>query len=131
LFEEGRKLVDTGQIDAACDRFETSLSLDPQVGTRLNLADCREKQGRLGEAYRLFEQAAAEAQSENKPGRTQYAKKHLDALAPKVARVELKLPDTPGLTLRLAGQALPRERWTQVQIVVPGTVAIDASAAGY
>ena len=45
LFEEGRALAKAGNFTEACAKFETSLSLDPAVGTKLNFADCHEHLG--------------------------------------------------------------------------------------
>src|SRR5690348_11334383 len=73
LFDEGRKHVDASdrasdslskerEIDIACDKFVASLDLDPQLGTRLNLADCRIRQRKLPEAYAILEDAVEQAQ---------------------------------------------------------------------
>ena len=46
LFRDGRDLLDRGQTAQACEKFAASERLAPAIGTRLNLALCREKQGR-------------------------------------------------------------------------------------
>jgi tetratricopeptide (TPR) repeat protein len=70
LFEQGRKELTARHVDAACDAFAASFGLDPQPGTRLNLAACRAHQDRLTEAFVLFEQALADAESTGKQGRS-------------------------------------------------------------
>lgn len=45
LFEEGRNLMNSGQIAPACEKFEASAAIDIAIGTLLNLANCREMTG--------------------------------------------------------------------------------------
>src|SRR5207249_4775002 len=61
LFREGKRLLKTGKIAEACDKFEASERVDPQIGTELNLADCREKNGQTASAWGMFVKAAAAA----------------------------------------------------------------------
>jgi len=132
LFEQAQAAVTANKIDAACVMFETSLKLDPQVGTRLNLADCRERQARLVEAYTLFVEAGDEATRENKPGRATFAQNRAQTLRSKLVQLTFRV-DTPvaGETVRLAGRELPRDEWGKPQIVMPGPVTVDASAPGH
>ena len=55
LFEQGRTLVEAGQLADACPRFLASQQLDPGVGTLLWLADCYALTGRRAQAEALFE----------------------------------------------------------------------------
>src|SRR5262245_47327680 len=132
LFEQGQAAIAANKVDAACVMFDTSLRLDPQLGTRLNLADCRERQGRLVEAHALFVEAGDEATRTNKPGRATFARDRATALQMKLVRVTLRVaaPETPGLAIKLSGRELPRRDWTKPQILVPGPVVVDATAAG-
>ncbi|HTR50112.1 MAG TPA: hypothetical protein VMJ10_05340 [Kofleriaceae bacterium] len=132
LFDEGRKLLEAGQLDRACDMFAGSLKLDPEVGTKLNLADCRERQGQLAVAYRLFAEAEAEAAKTGKAGREKFAREHREALAAKTCRVTLHVaePDRAGLVIELHAHALPRDAWAEQQVLEPGPLAVDATAPG-
>jgi hypothetical protein len=131
LFEQGQAAIAANKTDAACVMFETSLHLDPQLGTRLNLADCRERQGRLVEAYTLFVEAGDEATRTNKPGRATFARDRAQTLKAKLVRLTLRV-DAPvaGETIKLAGRELPRTDWAKPQIVVPGSIIVDAAAPG-
>lgn len=131
LFTEGRRLLEAGEVDVACTRFAESLALDPQIGTRLNLADCRERQGRLVEAYTLFDQVADEGTRTGKTGRLTYAKDHLAALAKRLGSVRLQVTDQPGLAVTVAGKLVPRASWASVQVVAPGTFVVDALSPGH
>jgi len=129
LFAEGQAAIAANKLDAGCAMFEMSLKLDPQVGTRLNFADCRERQGRLVEAYGLFTQAADEATRENKPGRATFARNRAQTLQGKLVRLTLRVESpVAGETIKLAGRELPRDNWAKQQIVVPGPIVVDASA---
>ena len=132
MFEQGRKLIEGGKLGPACDAFEGSLRLDPQIGTRLNLADCREQQGRLVEAYALFDQAEQEASLTSKEGRAAFAHQRLTALAAKLVRVTVHVvePDRPGLVVKLGARVIDRAGWAKPQVLVPGPVVVDASAPG-
>ena len=59
LFEQGRREMGERAFDAACESFSQSLALDPQLGTRLNLAACRIQQERLLDAHTQLELAIA------------------------------------------------------------------------
>lgn len=132
LWDEGRALMESGKVDEACDRFERSQQLDPQIGTKLNLAECRAKQRRHAEAFRLFEQAAREAAESGKPGREDYARKRADELAPKIARVKVRVAD-PIVTVKLGvdGTLVERARAEWGDLAVdPGVLVVEASAVG-
>ena len=61
LFEQGRALVERGDIAAACPLFEESQRLDPGVGTMLWLADCYASSGKTTTALVWFKEAAIAA----------------------------------------------------------------------
>ncbi len=94
LFEEGRAALAEGQLDLACERFRASDRLDPAVGTRLNLADCEERRGKLATAWSLFRNAALELpQSDD---RLPIARRRAEELAGRVPRLKLVLaPGAP------------------------------------
>jgi hypothetical protein len=80
LFSEGRELKAAGKIDEACARFEVSWQAERATGTELNLADCRERQGKLLEAWELFDEAARISEREGNPTRATFARTRATAL---------------------------------------------------
>lgn len=134
LFDTGQKLLDAGRIDEACEAFQSSVRLDPQLGAKLNLANCREKQQRFADAFALYEEVAAEAARTNKPGRETFAKQRLDEVRGKVARYSLRvgLPHPPGLTIKqIQGTGvveLPVAQWTSSRLANAGAIVIEVSA---
>ncbi len=133
LFDLGQKEMDAKQVDAACNSFERSLELDPQIGTRLNLADCRERQGRLVEAYQLFADSIAEAARTKKEGREKFARERATTLATRLVKVTLKVatPDLTGLSITLGDHTLARGDWAAPSYAMPGTINVLATAPGH
>ena len=140
LFAEGRALIEgadqlgdpaakAAKTDAACEKFAESLALDPQLGTQLNLADCRQRQGKLVEAYAIYE--AAQGAATRAHDRSAFVGKQLTALAARLVKVELHVsePERAGLVVELAGRAVPRDGW-QHAVAEPGTLVVRASAPG-
>jgi tetratricopeptide (TPR) repeat protein len=127
LFDEGRKHIAAKQIDAACDSFAESLALDPQIGTRLNLASCREQQGRFGDAYTLYDDAASEAARTGKQTRADFARQQMRALEARIVRVRVLVTNPAGTTVTLGGAAIDPAK---PQLVVPGTIVVEVTAPG-
>jgi len=127
LFDDGRKQIAAEHVDAACELFATSLALDPQLGTRLNLASCREQQGRYIDAYTLYQDAAAEAARTGKASRADFARKQIDALVARLVRVRIQITNPAGTTATLGGAAIDP---AQLQLVKPGTIVVEVTAEG-
>jgi hypothetical protein len=68
LFQDGRRLIRSGDFHVACARFEESFRLDRAAGTLANLADCEERLGRIAGAWQHWLQAA-DLMDENDPRR--------------------------------------------------------------
>ena len=60
LFDEGRALMDKGDIGGACREFEESDRLDPAPGTLLNLAGCYDGLGQGGQCLGHLSQRRAD-----------------------------------------------------------------------
>jgi len=130
LFEEGQALRKANKLDEACTKFEQSLALDPQLGTMLNLADCREAQGRLVDAHKLFSDGAALAARTDKKVRETFARQHADALIAKLGRVTLRVadPSLAQLEIVVGTRTLAATEWSAQQIVAPGKLVVIARA---
>ncbi|HEV8244665.1 MAG TPA: hypothetical protein VGP93_02765, partial [Polyangiaceae bacterium] len=87
LFDQGRQAVSAGDYETACSRFRESNRLDPAVGTRLNLADCEEKRGKLAVAWSLFRGAVAELDASD--DRLPVVKQRVQALEARVPKLVL------------------------------------------
>lgn len=80
LFQEGRELMQKGQLDEACARFAESLELEPAVGTLLNLASCMERSGRVPRACELYAEARDLSKSSGRDDRARFAEDRRAAL---------------------------------------------------
>jgi hypothetical protein len=107
LFRDGRALMEAGKTDEACEKFASSQRLAPALGTKLNLALCREKQGKTATAWSLFSDVESEATRRGDP-RANIAHDHEAALAPQLKKVVIEVPSPPpGMVIKLDGTVLP------------------------
>jgi hypothetical protein len=134
LFDEGRKLLQDGQLAEACSKLERSEALDPSGGTMLNLALCHEKQGRTASAWTEYHDAVAMARRDRRDEREEFAQKHIAALEPTLSRLTVKitlegLPE--GFEILKNGAPISRVGWNTAAPVDPGSHEIVARAPGY
>lgn len=136
LFREGRALVEAGEFDEACPKFEESQRLDPGLGTLLNLAACYEQVGKLASALTAFrsaeEQARAAGPSEKK--REQTAADRARALEGRVPRLTVTVATTrqpAGFVVTRDGVPMRPLDFGRRLPVDPGTVVIAATAPGF
>ena len=130
LFDQGKKLMATGNAAAACPKFEESLRSAPGLGTMLWLADCYEVTGRTASAWGEFREAAAFAAERGDP-REKIARKRAAALDPKLSKLVIAVPKdraVPGLEIRRDGIVVKDAAWGTEVPVDPGTHTIVASA---
>jgi hypothetical protein len=105
LFQEGQAALERGDLAVACPKLRESDRLDPANGTKLNLADCEEKRGRLATAWELYRKLSETLPAEDQ--RLPYVKSRLDALAARVPRLTLVLArNAPADTHATLGQTV-------------------------
>lgn len=92
LFIEGRRLVDAGEVEKACDKFSESLRLDAALGTLLNVAECETRLGRTASAWAHFRELRERAGRAGQKDRESYARDKLAELEPKLGFARLDLP---------------------------------------
>lgn len=131
LFRDGRLLMDHGKIDEACDKFDASQRMQPAVGTQLNLAICREKQGRTATAWSLFAEVESVSLRAGDDVRASVAHEHGTALASQLKKVVIEVPTPPpGMVLKLDGIALPPGALGTEIPIDPGSHTLVATAPG-
>lgn len=89
LFEEGRALLDAGRFQEACPKLAESERLDAGGGTRLNLALCHERTGRLAAAYADYEESLMRAIRDGRADREGFAREHLAQLEPRIPTISV------------------------------------------
>ena len=106
LFRRGREELAAGQLDKACNQLRESDRLDPAPGTKLNLADCEERRGRLADALEKF-RALADLLA---PGdeRQTIVQSRIQRLLPRVPRLTIMFDrEVPGIRVTRDGVELP------------------------
>jgi hypothetical protein len=132
VFSDGRQLEDKGQWADALEKFRevAAAKMTPQV--RFHIALCEENLGKLVAAKHDFELAAAEgtaagtAAAEVPPA----AKEHVDALIPRIARIQIEAKGKLSTSKILLDNAAIGERDLGVEIEVdPGTHVVEVRDA--
>ena len=131
LAREAEKLEGDGKYPEACEKLAASQELDPRGGTLLDLALCREKEGKTGTAYNLFEKAEKAANDEKRSDRVSTARIHKNSLFAKLARLTVTVPkdaEAKGLEVAAGGQIVPQSEWGKSYPVDSGSIKVTASA---
>ena len=124
LFQEGKSLMTAGKVHEACPKFTASYKLERKMGTLLNLADCLEKDGKIGSAYERFGEAVDWAKNRT-DDRGEYAKRRQEALAPRVPKLRLSVTQgAEKLSVFRDGTPVSEESFGLSIPVDPGTIEI-------
>ncbi len=132
-FHEGRELLDKQRYDDACPKFEESERLWPRGGTTLNLATCREKQGKTATAWAAYTRALGLAQKEGRADREEIAKKKIAELQAELSWLVIQVPqelDVSGAVVTRDGTPVGRGAWGVPVPVDPGHHVVVANAPG-
>ena len=130
LFQQGRDEMTQGNYESACAKLRQSDELDPALGTKLNLADCESKRGKLATAWELFK--AVEEKLDPKDSRYPIAKQKRQALEPQLPKLVITLaPGAPANTTVREGTAVLGTSAFGIELPLdPGHHELLVSAAG-
>jgi tetratricopeptide (TPR) repeat protein len=132
LFRDGRRLMAEGRIAEACTAFSQSYAADASSGTLLNLAYCHQVQGKVATAWTEYAEAARLARAQGKPNRATAAEQKQAALAPRLARLTLKVAQAvPKLTIATELGTIDEKSWGEALPLDPGDHHLTAQAPGY
>jgi tetratricopeptide (TPR) repeat protein len=132
LFDQAEALMRQGKYLEACDKYEESNRLDPQLGVLLHLAECREKVGQYASAWATFRDAA-ELADRRADARSLAARERADALESKLSRLTIFVPETAvveGMRVLRDGVAVRAPLWGVPVPVDPGEHVVDVTAPG-
>jgi tetratricopeptide (TPR) repeat protein len=130
LFLEGRELLTSHNTQAACEKFEASIALDPEApGVMLNLGLCYELLEKYATSLYWFRKAQVAAAEANLPAYEEEAKRHTVGLAAKVPIVRLDASAAPGAEIRIDGKLIAPTDYARVEID-RGSHTLEARAAG-
>jgi hypothetical protein len=131
LFQEGRALIDRGELDAACAKFEGSQASEPSGGTLLNLADCRARQGRTATAWAHFVAAERLSRVQGRQEQAAEAQRRRAELEPSLSTLTLHAAaKPPGLEVKVNGRSLDPGSFDSRLPMDPGGLSIEFSAPG-
>lgn len=134
LFREAQSLLEAKNYDEACPKFQASQTLDPQLGTLLNLARCHEIAGKTASAWAEFLQAASIARRAGEDRREEVAQKHAEQLEERLVRIKLvvsKEAQVEGLVVTLDEAVQSAASYGTPTPIDPGTLLLTVSAPGY
>ncbi len=136
LFKQGMELRAAGKLAEACQAFDASQKADPNLGTLIRLADCREANNELASAWSAFLQAEQQTRGATDDEGTQIhsvAQTRAAALEPRLSKVILLVPDAsraPGLEVRIGETVYASSSWN-LELPIDGkTHTISARAPG-
>lgn len=136
LFDEAKRLADDKNYTAACPKFVQSHQLDPAGGTILHAADCHEHEHKLASAWAEYNEALSFAIKTNRADRESIARARIDALAPKLAKLHVKVPPASraldDFGIWLDGTQVAGKRLGDAPIPVDaGSHVVEARAPGH
>jgi hypothetical protein len=134
LFLEGRKLMDEGKYESACQKFEAAHGLDKMAtGTLLNLALCHEQIKRNATAWAEFRQVVAESLG-RREDRVTMARTHEAKLAPLLSYVVIDVSAparVSGMRIDMdRNRPIPEASWGVELPIDPGKHVFEVSAPG-
>lgn len=132
LFRQGRELMEAGEFEEACRRFEESHRLDFAVGTLMNLALCYKEAGRNASAWSAYRSAAAAARDRGQVERQEVAAKEAADLEKQLNYLVFKVnAPAPDLQITLDGTSIAPSLWSTLLPVDAGTHTLHATAPGH
>lgn len=135
-FLRGKDRYGKGKYEEALAEFQASLEIVASPNTRLYVARCHEKLGRLVAAYVEFGRTEVEAKelSRDDPRYTragESAHEEREALASKLGFAEITITNAePSTTLKVAGDEIRRAGWTEPVPMMPGSTEIVVETPG-
>jgi tetratricopeptide (TPR) repeat protein len=129
-FRDGARLLEQGRDAEACAKFRASLAHARQVRTRLHLAHCLERLGKLAEASAELRAAEVAAEESLDYERADFAAGRIARAQERMARLVVAPPAgtaPPGLAIRLDGHELAVPVETPL-LLDPGPHVLAATA---
>jgi tetratricopeptide (TPR) repeat protein len=135
LFRDGKELMKAGSFAQACDAFESSQKLEPNIAALLSLADCRERNGQLASAWALFLDAARTTRGNKDDARLNAtANRRASALEPRLSYLTISVPDDSRVAgLEITRNDVPAEpgTWNRAVPLDGGVYTIQGKAPGH
>jgi hypothetical protein len=134
LFDEGRRLMQSGDYAHACTKFEEGQRLAPGIGLKFNLAECYEKLGKVASAWSAYRDVVGLARAQGQELRETIATEKARAIEARVPRLRIVVPDgnrVDKLTVTRDGGVVGAPQWGLALPIDPGTHKITFEAPGF
>jgi hypothetical protein len=134
LFDDAKASMQRGDYASACPKLEESQRLQPAGGTLLFIGLCLEGAGKTATAWTRFNEALSMARRDARTDRERVAAEHIAALAPKLTRIDVVVPDADkavaSLRVSRDGEDVPAAIWGTPIPVDPGSHEVRVTAPG-
>jgi hypothetical protein len=132
LFDEGRRLLSEGQVDAALHKFTESQRLDPSPGTLLNVALCYRLLGKMASSWATYRDAGRLALVRGRQEVVEEAEAQARLLEPHISYVTLVVSTpVPAIEITMDGVPIRGAAVGTPLPADPGTHRFRASAPGH
>lgn len=131
LFDEAMDLMQRGQYQLACQKFEQGQRLAPAIGNQFNLAECYEQTARMASAWIHYTQVADAAHARGETEREEVARERAKNVEPRVSFVTIKVANaSPGTTMHCDDRAIAQSAWGTPMPLDVGKHVCRVSAPG-
>lgn len=117
LFQDGRKLFESGALAEACDAFDASYRADANLSTLMNLANCRERNGQLASAWLSYVSVSNQtAKLADRARMHERALERATALQSRISYLYINVPSSlqvSGLVVTRNGKVVDRSLWNR------------------
>lgn len=129
--KEARGLERKRDFEAACEKYAESFALDPVLDVEVNLADCYQRIGKRGSAWKHFAEVEERAKKEGNHRWARVAKWRMNMLKGKVCHLVIAVAEPPeGLVVKLNGEEVAESSWGEATPIDRGSHEVEASAPG-
>jgi hypothetical protein len=133
LFQQGRAFIEKGDWEAGCEKLEMSMKRFPAPSTLMNIARCREHEGRVATAWALYKRALVlnleTDGAERRRELDEVGKSAIAALEPRLPRLRITLSSpVEDVVVSEGGEQLPLDTAVALD---PGEHELDAEAPGH
>ena len=134
LFREGRQLMASGDLSAACAKFSQSNQVEASIGALLNLGECEIRRDDPAAAWLAFRRAQLLAKTRGDSDRAEFAVARMQEVKPRLGFVSLEIaPRWQGaenLTVHVDDRPLLGPEIDRPIPLNPGTHKLVVSADG-
>lgn len=131
LRDEAKKLLASGKVGEACDKFAASQQAAPKPEVLFELAQCHDKQGKNAQAVAEYKEAAPQLRQARLYDKEKVAKTRIVVLEAKLPKVTITVAGkVDGQEVTIDGTALPEAQWGKPHALEAGEHMVASSAPG-